>query len=272
MKQLLLSLLFACSLGMLFSSCSTGSSDDVATLQRKVDSLTKLVPASRGGAMTSNLAANSQFSVAPTAASYWYVSDAANKQIQEWHTVLKNGGRIDWDKNKGRTAFMVPAITLDTLINSLGCQYVVFYIGIDQQGTKEMSLFYTGVQQTDPNTLSEIEMRNNVGEKCVFDFSYPCPKCDKIGIHVGSAGIGGQPAPSVFSFVVDDGGMHGSISPDGQKVYYNTTTATYTFHPDKDYVVDSVIANNVPVQTDGVSYTFENLSGSNEIKVKYKHK
>lgn len=266
MKHAYLFLVVCCSL---MASCGQGDTGRTAELQRQVDSLTKLVPAGRAGAKTSSLAANTQFSVAPTAASYWYVSDAANKQVQEWHATVKSGTKIDWNVNKGRTAFMVPAITLDTLINSLGCQYVVFYIGIDQQGSKEMSLFYTGVKQ-DGDNLSEIEMKNSEGEKCVFDLTYPCPQCDKIGVHVASSGIGGQPPVAIFASVENDNGaQHGTISPEGNKLYYNTTSAKYTFIADVGYTVGTVKFDTTIIQTNGKDHTFQNLSGSHVLSVKF---
>lgn len=249
-------------LGILLASCVAGDSERAIALQKRVDSLTKLLPAKPGV-----IAAAQQYSTAPTANSYWYVAAAATKQIQEWHTTLKTGRRINWDKNKGRTAFLVPAITLDTLINSLQSKYVVFYIGIDEQGTKEMNLFYTGVKQLNDTTLEEIEMKNLAGEKCVFDLSYPCPQCNSIGIHVSSSGIGGQPPATIFSQV--EGG-NGTISPDGNRTFYSIKPAVYTFTPDNGYTINKVMVNGSEATIQGNTYTFKTFTGSNEITVSFK--
>jgi hypothetical protein len=275
MKQLLLSLMFTCSLGILFSSCGgAAGGDDMATLQRKVDSLTKLLPA-EGNVFQNRFSASARaarnVTTMPWAADYLVPADGANQQIQNWHAVVKATTALHWDVNKNRTAFMVPANTLDSLINSKNADYVVFYLGINTDGDKTINLFYTGVTQDD-TTLSEMEFKNSNQVKCVFDLSYPCPKCNSIGIHVPSEGIGGQ-TPAVIDAEVDGG--NGTVSPNGISTYYKSpTNAKFTFKPDNGYQIDEVTLDGTLQTVTNNELTIPVQAGTQarELKVKFKSK
>ncbi len=266
MKQILLLLFVAFSL----TSCSSGSSDDVATLQRKVDSLTKLVPAE--GTTHVNRFSTQAFAargVPPgtPAAAFLVAAEGANKQIQEWHSLCKNTPGLHWNVNKNRTAFMVPAVTLDTLINHNGADYVVFYFGINASNDKSINLFYTGVKQQD-TILTEMEFKNGDNVNCVFDMSFPCPQCNSVGIHVSSNGIGGEPPASVSANVI---GGNGKISPDGISTYYTTPkTVKYSFTPDSGFQVDKVTLNGEEKQTNGKEIDVQVDGGSQELTVSFK--
>jgi len=254
------------SLGLFFASCGSRGDDPIIALQKQVDSLTQLVPASIE-TKNENFSTNITDAAEPPFSDYYVLSEGANKQIQDWHSVLKNGDKIDWEKNKGRTAFMIPASTLKHLINDLNSKFVVFYIGIDKNGSKEMSLFYTGVKINNDSTLSETPLINEQGMNCVFDLGYPCPKCVSIGIHESSAGIGGTPPATFFAQVI---GGNGKISPDGEtKVYDSRKSVSYTFKPDPNYQVGEVKVNDSVIRSIGNTYTFSNAKGSNIITVRF---
>jgi hypothetical protein len=266
MKQILLVLFVALSL----ASCSSGNSDDVAALQRKVDSLTKLVPTD--GTMHVNRFSAQAFAArgvpqGTPAAAFLVAADGANKQIQEWHALCKKTPGLDWNVNKNRTAFMVPAVTLDTLINHKGADYVVFYFGINASNDNKINLFYTGVKQQD-TTLTEMEFKNGDNVNCVFDMSFPCPQCNSVGIHVSSNGIGGEPPASVSANVI---GGNGKISPDGISTYYTTPkTVKFSFTPDQGFTVDEVKLNGVVTQTNGRDIDVLVDEGSQELTVSFK--
>jgi hypothetical protein len=267
MKRTLLLLTVAA--GFLFTSCNQGVSTE--THQRIVDSLVQLIPPGAKSHLT-NMAAQQQYTIAPIA-DFMVLKAGANKQIQEWHTTLKNKVEIKWDVNKNRTAFMVPRNTLDTLINSLNCPFVVFYLGIDKEGTGAMSLYYTGVEYVnkDPSQLTEIDIKNAAGESCVFDQTFPCPKCEKIGIHTQSSDVGGLPPSTIISWVLDD--SPGKISPVGNVVSYKDTSVTYTFTPNPGYEIEKLIIDDSEIKREiPTKYTFNNVKGSHNISVKFKQK
>lgn len=250
------------------TSCKQGVPTE--THQRIVDSLVKMIPKGR---LSLQIPGQTQYTVAPIS-DYMVLKDGANKQIHEWHYMLKNGEKISWDVNKVRSAFLVPRNTLDTLINDLSAQFVIFYLGIDQQGTGAISLYYSGVvyDNNDPSELKLIELKNADGHPCIFDMSFPCPKCDELSVHMQSSDVGGLPPSTIISWVENGGdGEHGTIAPLGNVTAYEDTDVTYTFRPDKGYdieelkVDDTVFNTNIPTQ-----YTFDNVSGSHNICVKYK--
>lgn len=251
------------------SSCNQGVSTE--THKRIVDSLVQLIP--KPANTTSMEFEGQQYTIAPIA-DYMVLKEGANKQIHEWHYMLKNGEKMNWNVNKTRSAFLVPRNTLDTLINALNSQFVIFYFGVDREGTGAISLYYSGVvyEGNDQSRLKLLELNDADGHPCIFDMSYPCPTCDHLSVHMQSADVGGLPPSTIVSWVEggDSLGLHGSITPTGNFTFYEDTDVTYTFKADRGYKIsmlkvdDTVFSTNIPS-----SYTFDNVAGSHNISVKY---
>src|SRR5579872_2156648 len=186
MKHTLM-LLFA-ALAVMFVSCNQGSGD-AADKQKIIDSLVKLIPANKNVAQHGRVNAVQQFSVAPYAANYEVTRAQAAGAIENWHQLVTSAN-LNPAVNSGRTAFLVPAVTLDSLINSIGCTWLVFYIGetgLTNVGNttikNAISLYYTGVQFVGTDSLTEIDITNSAGDAVVFYETWPCPTCSGVGIH-----------------------------------------------------------------------------------------
>jgi len=65
-------------------------------------------------------------------------------------------------------------------------------------------------------------------------------------------------------------GPNGSISPEGEKVYFEDETPKYTFTPNSGYLVDEVLVDGAPVAFSNNSYTFPALDKSYTIHVNFK--
>ena len=65
-------------------------------------------------------------------------------------------------------------------------------------------------------------------------------------------------------------GANGSISPNGEKEYFEDETPKYTFTANSGYKIDEVLVDGTPVTISNNSYTFPALKSAHDIHVKFK--
>jgi hypothetical protein len=280
MKHTLLVLLGALCLGL--ASCSGGGNADVATIKKQtIDSISGELE-KRGIHVNFSVQANAATVTLSTApiTNYYYPADKADTMVQSYHALFKKNAQgfhqpavLD-TANLNRTAFVIPANTLQQLLNAPNnCPYVAFYIGYDNS-TKLISLFYTGVVPV-PNftdSFTEITMINPTNNRrSVFDNGYPCPTCNYIGIHTLMGPFNSQ----IFAWVkADENGASGTISPSGTvNVKYGTSQA-FTFTPGANCVVDTFWVDDTAFfqgnQRFGTQYTFGSVKEEHQIDVRFK--
>jgi hypothetical protein len=65
---------------------------------------------------------------------------------------------------------------------------------------------------------------------------------------------------------------NGTIFPSGEKIFIESSRATYTFSPKPDYEIDEVLINGEPVESDSTNYTFLSIEKNYTIHVTFKFK
>lgn len=279
MKQLLLSLMFTCSLGILFSSCGgAAGGDDMATLQRKVDSLTKLLPAGTNNLHTTEaFAATGQTGPFETMeiGAYYMPTTTANTLIQNYHSLFVANGGTHQDakipsQNLKRSSFVIPRTTLQALIDGdkSNCEYVVFYLGYDKD-SKNLDLIYTGITPVSgsPGEFTEITYPdpNDPNQQMVFDNGWPCPTCDGIGVH--------SKLKDLSSVIYVTTGSHGKLSPSGDmiSVGYGHDTS-FTIKPDSGYELDELKLDGEVQQNPANPFPVTKVKNSVQLEVTFKLK
>jgi hypothetical protein len=267
MKHTLLGL----SLAVLITSCGQTDSERTVTLQRQVDSLVKLVPA-KFNHVELNAANAGQAPFAPLPISDYYMPRyAADQQIQAYHALFVSGGShrdaIIPGNNLGRSSFIIPANTLQQIVNDSACPFVVFYIGYDKEKAN-ISLIYTGIRPVEgyADSFNEITFSNPQipDSRMVFDNAWPCPKCSGIGPH----SVSGTQATAIYA----SSGPNGSISPAGPVVTvpYNHNVQFTMTPADQSQQIDSVIVDGRLIQNPPNPYPFDNVTQTHTFRVTFK--
>ena len=70
--------------------------------------------------------------------------------------------------------------------------------------------------------------------------------------------------------IIATAGEHGTINPIGEIKVAKGTSQTFTFTPDPNYAVDSILVDNILVATDTSSYTIENVQANMTIHITFK--
>ncbi len=180
MKHTLLSISFC---AFLFASC-TQPGEDVASLQKKVDSMAALLNTTQVSDVKMSLTSPEKIIDEPKE-SYYISWTKSRNDIQRWHKHIWNpdNGLIE---DTARCSFIIPATNLRYLVDadSMNMDYVVFYLSLDS--AKMLSLIYEGGKITkDKNgqkVMTESPVYTDRNTKYAFDNAYPCPICDKIGL------------------------------------------------------------------------------------------
>lgn len=268
--------LFLVAFAFLMASCGQGDTEKTASLQRQVDSLTKLVPAGANAPHTSEaFAASGQNGPFETMAigAYYMPTTTANTLIQNYHSLfVANGGAHQDAKipsnNMKRSSFVIPRTTLQALIDAdkSNCEYVVFYLGYDKD-SKNIDLIYTGITPVSgsPGEFTEITYPdpNDPNQQMVFDNGWPCPNCDGIGVHAKLGGL----STAIYCSV----GAHGKISPSGDiiNIPYGHD-ASFTITPDNDHELDSLILDGQNVVSPANPFLIPKVKETHILSVKFK--
>lgn len=280
MKHTLLVLMGALCLGL--ASCSGGGNTDVATIKKQtIDSISGELE-KRGIHVNFSVQANAATTTLSTApiTDYYFPQKKADTMVQQYHALFKKNAQgfhqpavLD-TANLNRTAFVIPAVTLQQLLNAPNnCPYVVFYIGYDN-ATKLISLYYTGVVAV-PNfadSFTEIRMINPTNNSpSVFDNTFPCPNCSYIGIHTQMGPLNSQ----IFAWVkADENGASGTISPSNMVNVKYGTDQTFMFNAGTNCAVDTFWVDDTAFfqgnQRFGTQYTFGSVIEEHQIDVRFK--
>ena len=70
--------------------------------------------------------------------------------------------------------------------------------------------------------------------------------------------------------IIATAGANGSISPEGEKEYFEDETPKYTFTPNSGYSIDEVLVDGDPVTISNNSYTFPAIKSAHNIHVTFK--
>lgn len=266
---------------LLFSSCNQ-QNGDATDKQHIIDSLVKLVPAGpnklpvRENFATPAQAPASTFSVMPVSAYTTPVNEAA-PVIQNYHALFRKDKKtVDAtiDKNNiGRSSFIIPVSTIQSLITEKKSSFLVFYLGYSVD--KQINLFYTGVapvgNRTDSFTEVTVTNPDIPGTPCIFNNATPCPTCVGIGVH--------SPVWKSQPFISIDSVQNGKItSPSGYvpgtKIFVDFgQPKTITYEPNNGYEFDKLIINNTTVKAtaqEHTQYTFNKVESICTFQVFFK--
>lgn len=217
--------------------------------------------------------------VPPPANSYYVSTGQANQDIHNWHTLLKNDQNLYPDVNKNRTAFIVPAVTLDSIINGMHCTNVVFYLGMNYF-THEISLYYDGAWQTSASNFVELPLMdaNKIG--VFFDNGLPCPVCGSAGdIHLNSPITpGSMPKQYINAYMYNQDellNIAGTIKPVGSVLVPYYSDETFTYSAKQGWFLDTLVIDNTilagslqnPITENAQSKTFSKVARPHQIGV-----
>jgi DUF917 family protein len=79
-----------------------------------------------------------------------------------------------------------------------------------------------------------------------------------------------KPAPLTNYTVTASAGANGSISPNGPQAVVKGGSVAFTAAPASGYVVNQWLVNSSPAQSDGTSYTLNNVAASASVQVTFK--
>ena len=183
MKQKLLVLAF----GILLASCGNGGGD-TAALQKKVDSMATLLGSTMNTSekirmtMADGLVPPPRMIGQEPKESYYIPWWKGRQDITRWQNYIADP-KHDLLQDTSRCSFIIPATNLRYLVDTMNLDYVVFYLSLDT--TKALTLVYEGgnLQINGSDTvLVEQPVYRNAGTNYAFDYAFPCPICDQIGL------------------------------------------------------------------------------------------
>lgn len=208
--------------------------------------------------------------------SYYIPHSIADHQIQAYHKLFVGADKQHRNAtldvvNMKRTAFVIPASTLNILLDSPNyCENVIFYLAYDEV-QKEITLVYTGTKYVQPATggpltdsIKEILVKrpDAPNEQFVFNNAWPCPTCDGIGVHSQY-----RPLSTMIYASVSQGG---TLTPNGDVPVKYGDNQVFQYSAAPGYVLDTVMIDGTLRTDHPSSFPFNAVKESHSIWVKYK--